>query len=149
MSVAIRRAELSDIDWLLGQLSNFAKFYGTKKSLFGSTDYSKAFLTVMINEHVFFIADTEQFGPIGFIAGTLEPHTYNPEIITLIESFWWVDEKHRGSKAGLMLLNAFTEWGKKNVDWIWMTLETDSPVRDSSLIHRGFKEQERSFLLEV
>ena len=90
MSVSIRRAELSDIDWLLSQLSSFAKFYGTKKSLFGSAEYSKAFLTVMINEHIFFIADDSTHGPIGFIAGTLEPHTYNPEIITLIESSWWV-----------------------------------------------------------
>ena len=149
MSVLIRTARLTDIDWLLGQLENFSKFYGTKRSLFGDLEYSRKFLEVMITEHVFLIADSDEFGPVGLIAGTLEPHTYNPEILTLIESFWWVDEKHRGGKAGLMLLNAFTEWGKKNVDWIWMTLETDSPVKDATLTRRGFKEQERSFLLEV
>lgn len=149
MSVCIRKAQLSDIDWILGQLKEFADFYNTKRSLFGDLGYSKKVIEVMISEHVFFVAESEQFGPIGFIAGTLEPHLYNPEIVTLNECFWWVDEKHRGSKAGLLLLNEFVQWGKKNVDWIWMTLETESPVKDATLVRRGFKEQERSFLLEV
>jgi hypothetical protein len=149
MSVEVRTANLDDIDWILGQLKNFADFYGTRKNLFGDdAEYNKNLITNLIERHVFLIAESIQFGRIGFIAGSLEPHLYNPDITVLNECFWWVDEKHRGSKAGLLLLNSFVHFGKRAADWIWMTLETDSPVQDRSLIRRGFKEQERSFLME-
>ena len=149
MSVEIRPAQLSDIDWILSQLKEFADFYKTKTSLFGDSDYSREFITMLVTKHLFLVADSKEFGLIGFISGTVEPHPYNPKILSLNECFWWVEEKHRGSKAGLLLLNEFIRIGKQHCDWIWMTLESDSPVKDATLVRRGFKEQERSFLLEV
>jgi len=111
MSVDVRRANSEDIPWILDQLKNFADFYGTRKSLFGDAEYSHAFISQLVDQHLFLVAESTQFGLIGLISGTIEPHPYNPEIICLNECFWWVDEKHRGSKAGLLLLNAFTRWG--------------------------------------
>lgn len=148
MSVEIRRAQTSDIDWILSELKEFSKFYGTRHSLFGDVEYSHDVLNVLIRDHLFLIADHVDHGRIGLIAGTVEPHPYNLKIMCLNECFWWVSEKHRGSKAGLLLLNEFVRIGKQHCDWIWMTLETDSPVKDATLLRRGFKEQERSFLLE-
>lgn len=149
MTPSIRRAVPTDIPWILSQLKEFSAFYGTKRALYDDEAYAQVFIETMVRDHLFLVADTVEFGLVGLIAGTLEPHLYNPKMICLNECFWWVDEKHRGSKAGLLLLNAFVHWGKANVDWIWMTLETHSPVKDATLIRRGFKEQERSFLLEV
>jgi len=149
MSVEIRRAVQSDIPWILAELKEFSKFYGTKHSLFGKDlEHSEVFIQILIDKHLFLVADDSTHGLIGLIAGTVEPHPYNPEILTLNECSWWVQEKHRGSKAGLLLLNEFVRIGKQHCDWIWMTLESASPVKDASLIRRGFKEQERSFLLE-
>ena len=48
-----------------------------------------------------------------------------------------------------MLLKKYIEFGKKVANWIIMTLEDASPVKDESLLKRGFKLKERSFFLEV
>jgi hypothetical protein len=149
MGTSVRRAKPDDIDWLLGQLKRFAQFYGTKKSLFGDEVYAREFLSQKIESHPFFIAENDS-GPIGFISGYLHLHPYNPDIHVLNETFWWVDEAHRGSRAGILLLNAFLEFGYEySADWIVFTLESHSPVRDETLTRRGFRVHERSFLLEV
>jgi len=51
--------------------------------------------------------------------------------------------------VGLMLLEEFTDWGKRNADWISFSLEDKSPVKDTTLTKRGFRLKERSFILEV
>lgn len=149
MTPNIRRAVTADIPWILSQLKEFSKFYGTKRELYSDDEWGTFFIGHLIDQHLFLVAESDQLGLLGLIAGTIEPHPYNPEMICLNECFWWVDEKHRGSKAGLLLLNDFIRRGKESCDWIWMTLEHHSPVKDLTLIRRGFKEQERSFLLEV
>lgn len=76
-------------------------------------------------------------------------HPYNPAIRVLTETFWWVTPNARGSRAGLMLLDAFTAYGERNADWIVFTLEHHSPVNERTLTKRGFHLHERSYLREV
>jgi hypothetical protein len=149
MGIRVRGASPEDADWLLGQLKAFARFYGTKKSLFGNEAHARTSLLHKIHNHLVLIAEHDTLGPIGFISGYVLPHPFNPEIRLLSETFWWVDEDHRGGRAGLMLLNAFTEWGKANCDWITFALEHHSPVTEKALTRRGFSLQERSYLMEV
>ena len=150
MTIQVRRANTADVDWILKELRKFSAFYGTKLSLFGEEPYARGFITTLVSQHLVLVAIPEsQTDPIGFISGTVTPHAYNPEIRVLTETFWWVQEEHRGSRAGLLLLNEFTEWGKQNVDWITFSLEHHSPVKDTCLTKRGFKLQERAFLMEV
>jgi RimJ/RimL family protein N-acetyltransferase len=149
LKITVRGATPEDIDWLLSQLREFSNFFGTRRSLFGDDDYSQSAMLNMIQNHIVFIAEREDVGPIGFISGYIIPHPYNPEIRLLSETFWWVDEEYRGTRAGLMLLNQFTDWGKKNADWITFALEEKSPVKETCLTKRGFRLHERSFLLEV
>ena len=151
MNIGIRPGRPEDIDWLLGQLKNFSDFFGTKLSLFGADeDYSRFVIQSFMSEpHVLLIAEKEDVGPIGFVAGIVTPHLFNPAIKVLAESFWWVDEAHRGSRAGLMLLNDFIAWGKTRVDWITFALEEKSPVNEKALLKRGFRLQERSYLMEI
>jgi hypothetical protein len=158
MGIQVRRAAPEDLSWVLSQLKDFSKFYGTKLQLFGDEEYSRNFLLGLIQEHPSFVAVKEQkdengeawtTNMCGFIAGIVSPHMYNPKINLLTEAFWWVPEEYRGSRAGALLLEAFISWGKENVDWITFTLEHKSPVSDRCLTKRGFQLQEKNYLLEV
>lgn len=150
MKFEIRPARAEDIGWLLGQLRKFSDFYGSSVPLFPSSeDHAVTYLMSLIYQHLFLIAESETTGPVGFISGVFTPHIMNPEIRVLAESFWWVDEEHRGSRAGIMLLDEFVAVGKSRADWVLFTLEHKSPVKDETLLKRGFKLQEKSFLLEV
>jgi len=148
MKVEIKRATADDVEWLLGQLLEFSKFYGTKLSLFGSEDVARAGVINLVDNHVCFLAWRGD-DRLGLIAGYEVDHPYNPEIRLLTESFWWVDPKHRMSRAGLMLLDKFTEYGEDNCDWVTFALEHHSPVKDDCLLRRGYRLNERSYLKEV
>lgn len=145
----IRRASYDDIDWILPQLKEFSRFYGTKKELFSTDDYSREGMEAIIKHHVCFIAERKDVGRVGLIAGFVMPHVFNPNVTVLSEVFWWVDPLYRGSRAALLLLNEFVAWGKKNAQWVTFSLTEKSPVDDSVLTRRGFHLHERSFLMEV
>lgn len=147
MRIAVRQALHSDTDWLVTQLKAFSRFADTKLQLFGDESHARLTIGGLIESQIVFVAEKGST-LLGFIAGYVVDHPFNPKIKTLSETFWWVAEEHRGSRAALLLFKAFTDWGKKNVDWICMALEAKSPVNDSALIKRGFRLQERSFLME-
>lgn len=149
MIIEIRRATPEDVDWLIPQLRRFSSFFGSKKPLFGDEEYARAGLLTLIEQHLFLLAEREDVGRMGFIAGYVLPHMFNPQIRLLAEAFWWVDEQYRGSRAGAQLLKAFMEWGEANVDWIQFSLEESSPVKEDAFLKRGFVLKERSFLKEV
>lgn len=153
MSITVRPAESSDIPWLIEQLRQFAQFFGTKKSLFGNTSHAEATLQRLIESQPFFVADRGDAGEnterLGFIAGSLFPHPWNPDIRMLTETFWWVAPAARGTKAGLFLLDRFLDVGHEHADWIHFTLEAQSPVNPRTLERRGFALHERAYLLEV
>lgn len=149
MSILIRKATVQDIDWLTFQLGKFSEFFESKYKLFGDIDYIKAALVPLINNHPFFIAENEIELRVGFISGNVFDHPFNPNIKTLLETFWWVDEAHRNSRAGAMLLNEFINYGKQNCNWIVMTLEHNSPIKEESLLKRGFRNQEHTYLMEI
>ena len=146
---AVRPAQLEDIQWMLPQLENFSDFYGTHHQLFGTAESSAQVVQFMIEKHVVFVCERSDVGPIGFISGFVNPHIYNPDMNVLTEAWWWVLPEFRGTKAGLLLLNSFTEWGKENVDWITFALPHHSPANDACLLRRGYKLQEKTFLLEI
>lgn len=146
--VTVRHAEERDIDWLVGQLRNFSLAAETKRQLFEDEAYARTSLSGMVRDHLVLVAE-EPGRRMGFIAGLAAPHPYNPRIMVLSEAFWWVDPAARGTRAGAMLLSQYVAWGREHCDWITMTLERSSPVRDESLTRRGFVPQERSFLMEV
>jgi hypothetical protein len=149
MRVEIRRATPQDMDWLIGQLRAFALFMGTKRTLFGDEQLVRQSLATMIESHVVLIAEREDGVLMGMIGGLFVPHVFNPEIRLLSETFWWVAVEHRGSRAGLLLLNAFIEYGKSSADWVTMALEQKSPVDPRCLSKRGFRLMETNYLLEV
>lgn len=153
MTIRVRKARFEDVPWLLEQLRAFSAFFGTERPVF-PTDALRArsFIERLIHQHPFYVAtcgDAPHTFPVGFIAGALAPHPYNPEIRQLTEMFWWVDPMYRGTRAGSMLLDAFLEEGRQRAHWVVMTLEHNSPVNDETLTRRGFKHMSRDFLLET
>ena len=150
MSIVTRKATHEDIPWLMVELEKFAVFFGTSLSLF-NPETAPHGLAQLIDNHIFLVAVKEKELEIrlGFISGLLSPHFMNPEIVQLTELFWWVAEEHRGSRAGLVLFNDFVRTGTVMADWINFTLEHKSPVKEEFLLKRGFKAQERSYLMEV
>lgn len=149
MSISIKRATVDDIPWLLGELRKFAEFFGTKLSLLGNEAMAIQGLEIIIRDHFFAIAHHDTHGPVGFISGVLSPHMFNPDITVLSETFWWVSENHRGTRAGFMLFQEFKKFGAENADWITCNLESHSPVSDEFMVRNGFRLQERSFLMEL
>lgn len=148
----IRPATADDVTWLLEQLRDFDKFFGGKRSLFPSDPaVARAVVAELVDQHPFFVAQREDTDVrLGFIAGALAPHPYNPELVVLSELFWWVDPLfRRSSSAGARLLDHFVRFGQANADWIQMTLEAQSPIDAGALERRGFVLKERTFLFEV
>lgn len=153
MTIRVRPARLDDVPWLLEQLKVFDQFASGGNTVF-PTDPLRAehFVAALIIRHPFHVAmlgEAPHDFRVGFIAGALAPHPYNPSIRQLVEMFWWVTPDYRGTRAGSLLLDAFVEEGRQRADRILMTLETQSPVRDHVLEKRGFRLIERSFLLHT
>lgn len=150
MSIVTRKATHEDIPWMLVELKKFADFFGSKLSLFNPATAADV-LKPIIDHHVFLVAvkADEPETRVGLVAGLLSPHFLNTDIIQLTELFWWVPEEYRGTKAGLLLFNDFVRIGMIEADWVNFTLEEKSPVKEEFLLKRGFKAQERAYLLEV
>ena len=147
MGIVLRNAVLSDIEWILPELKAFAEFYASSHSLFSDDDgFNRNTLKLIIENHYFMVSESNE-KPSGFIAGLISQHLFNPKIKTFTELFFWVKPEYRGSRAGSALMDDFTKFGEQ-YDWTIMTLESESPIKDSSILKRGFREKERSFIKE-
>ena len=144
--MSVRPAVAADMPWILEQLHAFDQFFGSSRSLFPSMEQAELKLAFLIEHHVFLVAEHGELQ--GFIAGMVGPSFFNDAHIYLTELFWWVAPEHRGSRAGLALLNAFVAKGRELADWVVMTLEAESPVNPETLTRRGFRPKETNFLLE-
>lgn len=149
MVYVLRRAEASDIAWLMIQLREFSQFIETEYQLYGDDEYTKNGLQLLIEKHYLNIATTHEGKPVGFMAGYFNPHLFNPSITVLCELFWWVIPEYRQTRAGAMLMNAFIDFGKKNAQWISFSLNRFTEVNERSLVKRGFHLHEKTYLLEV
>jgi RimJ/RimL family protein N-acetyltransferase len=154
MMTVIRRADPTDIPWLLEQMRAFDDFFGARHRLFPTEEIARAFLTALIDDEgqPFFIAQNDV--RTGFIGGTIGPHYLNPDLLVLSELFWWVVPKFRGSSTGGRLLIEFEEFGRRRgAHLICMTLEKrtidEGLIDPKSLIARGYIEKERAYLLEL
>jgi len=150
MSVMVRRASNGDIEWLCERLRAFSDAYGTRIKIFPDKNTAVTWLKQIIKSHLLLIAeDAPSKVRLGFIAGVLTPHLYNPEIMVLAELFWLVDPACRHGSAGLKLLDAFIEFGKDRADFVTFGTMMDTDVKDETLLKRGFVLKEKSFLMEV
>lgn len=148
MPTVVRKATPLDLDWLVSELKEFSQSYPTRYRLFGDEDYVRRLCLTVIVEHVFFIAEKDG-KKTGFIAGWLAPHPFNPQVRCLDELAWWVKPEFRKTNAASLLIDAYTDFGKENADWVTFGLHCDTPIKPSSIIRKGYNFHERAFLLEV
>lgn len=151
--IEIFTAHAEDVEWLVGELREFDRFYQTKKRLFGDEKVVREKMLEIVNSHVCFIAEkTEEDGNskrIGFIAGILRPHFYNPDLRVLSQLFWWVLPTERKTLAASMLMDAFILIGKQHADWITFNMSPWTPVKERSFLRKGFSVSDRVYLLEI
>lgn len=149
-SIEVRLARSGDIEWLAGELRQFAESDGKRLTVYGDGAHAHRGLEELVGNHLVLLAErVSDRAKLGFIAGMVFPHSFNPSIRVLGELLWWVSPTHRKTRAGLLLLDAFVAWGDQHCDWVTFGLQHDSPVRDETLYRRGFRPQERSFLRET
>lgn len=147
-TVTIREATPADVEWLVHEAKEFSKFNGTQYPLFDDEKQVRADLLGLIAQHFVRLA-VRGDERMGFIAGYYVRHPLNPKLVTLCEIMWWVAEPYRRSRAGLMLLDAYVDWGIDNANWITFSLQTHSPVKPETLEKRGFHLHEFGYLREV
>lgn len=84
--------------------------------------------------------------PVGFICGTLTHNGFDRKIITLRQTLLYAVPKTR---ATLLLLKDFIDFGKENANHIITGIGTETNIKPKSLEKLGFKHLEQVFRLEV
>lgn len=154
MPMVVRQAVPSDIEWLLGELKQFAAFVDMGIDLAKNENYARTQLLNIVERHVCLVADDVGEGfshPVGLLAAYDIAHPFDPSKRFLSEQFWWVTPQARGGRAGLMLLNAYTEkcaevCAQDGIAAI--SLEAQSPINQKSLEKRGYVLTERTFVFK-
>lgn len=144
----VRKARKEDAQWIMRELKDFNDFYINEVSLYHSDEYTLQFVLELIQDHIVFVAVSDDGGFLGFVAGHVSRHVYNPDVTKLTELFWWVPKEHRHTGAGSFLLDAYTEWGKKHVNWTVFSISTNTPVDHKILTKRGYKQMETNYFIE-
>jgi hypothetical protein len=142
-----KRAKIADIEWLLEECIAFSKAYESKHDLCGNLPYAVKFLENLVNNHLVLICYDGEV-KTGFIAGMIQPHHFNPDMLMLSELLWWVKKEHRGGLSGSKLLDDFIAVGKEHCQWITFTIEKGTQISDEPLLKRGFVMTEKAYLLE-
>lgn len=135
----------------MGQLQTFDAFFGGKYSLMPSPLDAKITLEIWLErpeQYPFWIAEVDGT-PVGFIAGIVHAHFYQPTLPCLTELLWWVVPTYRHTSAGWRLLAAFVAYGRANAKWITMVIGQNTPIKPKALERFGFVLRETNFLLEV
>lgn len=145
--IKVRQARTEDVPWLLKELAEFSKFYGTKNKLFGDQDYNTEYIEKVMDQHFILVSENDE-ELTGFIAGLLMLHPFNPKVKVLQELWWWVPEKFRGGRSGFKLFKDFCDFGDKYCDMTLFTLEDASPVSETMLTKRGFVKKEVTYVRE-
>lgn len=142
----IRRAGIEDVPWVCAQLRDFADSAPLLRKLYGSQEHAEVVVGNLVRDHYMAIAERDG-APVGFIAGMLAPHPFNPDLLFAAEVFWWVTLPHRGSRAGAMLFNDFDRWADNSgAHLVGMTREASSPISERAYLRRGYQPAEQQYV---
>lgn len=147
MGIIVRQANLEDVDWLISCFHKHAQEVPTMAEVFNYEHATKA-LVDGIENHLVLVAEKDG-EPLGYIAGWILPHFFNPEIIALTQALWYVVPGMRGGKAAKKLLDAFTEFGEMNANWIWLDLPVSTNIKEENLAKIGYSLREKWYFKEA
>lgn len=137
----IRRATERDIPWLLTQLRAFAAAYPVQITIRDA--HAEVVLGTLIREQYVALAertDADGVTRVGLIAGTLQPHPFDPETLCATSLFWFVTPEHRRSRAGALLFMDFESWAASTGAPIQaFSLVAGSAITTESFTRRGWQ----------
>lgn len=110
----IRTAQPEDLPALMRMAQDFhAASPAVETVQFCPRSMAETFQSLATGDRsILFVADDEELGVIGMIAGVFYPHYLNAMHIAAQELFWWCDPSARGKGAGLALIKAMEDWAK-------------------------------------
>jgi len=151
---SVRVADIRDLPYILSELPEYSDSFESNEPMYADEEYAKKFFSLLINEHILFIAEkVESNGDIvgcGFAAGLIGPNVYNPMLKTLTVMLWYVNPKFRTTRAGYRLIKEFIQWGKDNdCDRINAARQVGGPIKRETYERLGFRFQEQSFVMEI
>lgn len=85
---------------------------------------------------------------VGALGSILLPNLFNPQYQTLAEVFWYVLPEYRNTRAGVLLLNAFSDKAEEVSDEATLSLLGSSEINIRTLERRGFMLGEFAFRKE-
>jgi len=149
MPYRVRGAAEADIPWMLGGLRGAAR-WADLPDLYPDPEYAKErILEALKPPHILIVAELDSCKPVGFLGAYVVPHIYNPRIMWSTVAVWWVDLEYRLSRAALMLLNSYVRLASQTCRYVTVALGWHTPIKEASLLKRGFKLLERSYTLRV
>lgn len=145
----IRLATLADIPVLIDFAKAFHKaspYRGMRFDTKKGHEFFERVITGALEDHVTLIA-LKDGKPIGFLVGAAsQPHFSSTKVA--MELGWWIDEKHRRTRASVLIYQAYEDWairiGCSHVQGAY--LPGVSPPLDAFYKSRGYTQVESSFL---
>lgn len=147
-NMIIRDAEIDDLDWIIEELREFSKLFNTRIPIMGNEDYVRSYVLGLMTNELLLLAE-DQGRRLGFIAGVLSRHQFNPEITVLHALAWWVIPSARGGVAAGRLLGGLRSYGEEHADWINVGIREGSCIGSRSLEGLGFFPIETQYIMEV
>jgi GNAT superfamily N-acetyltransferase len=144
----IRQAEYDDIPHFLTMGRKFAE---VADEPFDRESLTQHLEWILEDEHTtaFIVFDGDQ--AVGIVAGIWIPTFWDNSKITATELWWWVEEEHRMSGVGTMLMDALESWAKQVGAWRlgMMTIVGLAPGVEEIYRKRGFRPRENTFVKEL
>lgn len=145
----LRLATLADIPLLIEFAKSFHKaspYRGMRFDAKKGKEFFEGVISGRLEDHVCIVA-LKDLQPIGFLVGAAsQPHFSSTKVA--MELGWWIEEKHRHSRASLLIYQAYEDWairiGCSHVQGAY--LPGVSPPLDEFYKRRGYTQVESSFL---
>ncbi|HLB68751.1 MAG TPA: GNAT family N-acetyltransferase [Thermoplasmata archaeon] len=144
----------SEFPWIMVKLREQAIDYmtdgGSSLSLYGGDEHAESMLRLLRADHILLTAVTETGEAVGFIAGWVSGHPFNPAVRVATHFWWYVDPVHRHSRAASLLLSDFVVTAEdRGCQRITLCLGPRTMIRDESLEKIGFKHSDRCYVKEI
>tara|TARA_R110001606_G_scaffold300636_1_gene448348 strand:+ start:267 stop:722 length:456 start_codon:yes stop_codon:yes gene_type:complete len=149
----IRHADLKDFDRVMEMMVNFAN-HAPVEALHNPKYNERRiqhFLAKVLTNGCIIVATDREDVIQGMIIGIIFEDMWLPELKTLKEVAWWVEEEYRNTSMGYKLLLEYIKFGKQlqdqnSVDNFTLTNMSISP--DFDLEKRGWREIETNYIYE-
>ena len=148
----IRRATIQDYNRIMEMMIDFANSspYSPQMEPDYNDLYVRKLLDHILKNGVIILGERDD-KVVGMLIAAIQQDSWLPEVKTMKEIAWWVEQEHRMTSMGYKLLKKYVEAGEKMadaglIDGFTLTLMDESP--DLGLEKRGWKPIERNFLYE-